>query len=120
MTATSSSPDPIPTRLLLLLDGRSPAGAQGHSGGMEAAVMAGLVRDLSDVRDFCARAAPYRRRGDCRLRGCRRPSVEHGLVTLRVAFTRRRTVRSPGIRSATPGVAELGQRPTPTPTGDRA
>ena len=39
--------------LLLLLDSRSPAGTHGHSGGMEAAVTAGLVRDADDVRDFC-------------------------------------------------------------------
>jgi urease accessory protein len=40
--------------LLLLLDSRSPAGAHGHSGGMEAAVTAGFVRDERDVRQFCA------------------------------------------------------------------
>jgi urease accessory protein len=42
-----------PVRLLLLLDSRSPAGAHGHSGGMEAAVTAGFVSDLADVEDFC-------------------------------------------------------------------
>ena len=35
--------------LLLLLDSRAPAGAQHHSGGMEAAVMAGLVTDLNTL-----------------------------------------------------------------------
>jgi urease accessory protein len=40
--------------LLLLLDSRSPAGAHGHSGGMEAAVTAGFVRDQRDVQQFCA------------------------------------------------------------------
>jgi urease accessory protein len=40
--------------LLLLLDSRSPAGAHGHSGGMEAAVTAGFVRDERDVQRFCA------------------------------------------------------------------
>ena len=40
--------------LLLLLDSRSPAGAHGHSGGMEAAVMAGWIRDERDVQQFCA------------------------------------------------------------------
>src|SRR3954463_3103345 len=40
--------------LLLLLDSRSPAGAHGHSGGMEAAVTAGFVRDERDVQQFCA------------------------------------------------------------------
>ncbi|MEP7019804.1 MAG: urease accessory UreF family protein [Pseudonocardiales bacterium] len=39
--------------LLLLLDGRAPAGAHSHSGGMEAAVAAGFVTDLADVETFC-------------------------------------------------------------------
>lgn len=39
--------------LLLLLDGRAPAGAHAHSGGLEAAVTAGFVRDVDDVRAFC-------------------------------------------------------------------
>jgi urease accessory protein len=39
--------------LLLLLDSRAPAGAHHHSGGMEAAVMAGLVTDLAGTEDFC-------------------------------------------------------------------
>jgi urease accessory protein len=39
--------------LLLLLDSRSPSGGHNHSGGMEPAVAAGLVRDLDDVEDFC-------------------------------------------------------------------
>jgi urease accessory protein len=45
--------DAIPVRLLLLLDSRSPAGAHGHSGGMEAAVTAGFVAGLEDVEEFC-------------------------------------------------------------------
>ncbi|MGD0242858.1 MAG: urease accessory UreF family protein [Streptosporangiaceae bacterium] len=40
-------------RLLLLLDSRAPAGAHHHSGGMEAAVMTGLVTDLAGAEDFC-------------------------------------------------------------------
>jgi urease accessory protein len=44
----------LPVRLLLLLDSRSPAGAHNHSGGMEAAVTAGFVADISQVRQFCA------------------------------------------------------------------
>jgi urease accessory protein len=40
--------------LLLLLDSRSPAGAHGHSGGMEPAITAGFVRDEADVARFCA------------------------------------------------------------------
>jgi urease accessory protein len=39
--------------LLLLLDGRAPAGAHSHSGGMEAAVTAGEVTDLAGVAAFC-------------------------------------------------------------------
>jgi urease accessory protein len=41
------------TTLLLLLDSRAPAGAHAHSGGLEAAVTAGFVRDVTDVRAFC-------------------------------------------------------------------
>lgn len=43
----------MPARLMLLLDSRSPAGAHSHSGGMEAAVTAGWVRDVADVGEFC-------------------------------------------------------------------
>jgi urease accessory protein len=39
--------------LLLLLDSRAPAGAHHHSGGMEAAVGAGLVTGLAGLEDFC-------------------------------------------------------------------
>jgi urease accessory protein len=39
--------------LLLLLDSRAPAGAHHHSGGMEGAVMTGLVSDLAGTEDFC-------------------------------------------------------------------
>jgi urease accessory protein len=40
--------------LLALLDSRAPAGAHGHSGGMEAAVTAGFVTGTADVAQFCA------------------------------------------------------------------
>lgn len=40
--------------LLALLDSRAPAGAHGHSGGMEAAVSAGFVTGTADVARFCA------------------------------------------------------------------
>jgi urease accessory protein len=40
--------------LLLLADGRLPAGAYAHSGGLEPAVVAGRVRDLDDVSGFVA------------------------------------------------------------------
>jgi urease accessory protein len=39
--------------LLLLLDSRAPAGAHHHSGGMEAAVMTGLVTDVAGAEEFC-------------------------------------------------------------------
>jgi urease accessory protein len=51
MSHTSS--DPLNSIVLLLLDSRSPAGAHSHSGGLEAAVTAGYVRDVADVEDFC-------------------------------------------------------------------
>ncbi|HEX2771447.1 MAG TPA: urease accessory UreF family protein, partial [Micromonosporaceae bacterium] len=38
--------------LLLLADGRFPGGGHAHSGGLEAAVAAGRVANLDDVRDF--------------------------------------------------------------------
>jgi urease accessory protein len=38
--------------LLLLADGRFPAGGHAHSGGLEAAVTAGRVRDLADLDAF--------------------------------------------------------------------
>jgi urease accessory protein len=40
------------TTLLLLADGRFPAGGHAHSGGLEAAVTAGRVRDLDDLAGF--------------------------------------------------------------------
>jgi urease accessory protein len=40
------------TTLLLLADGRLPSGGHAHSGGLEAAVAAGRVRDLSTVEAF--------------------------------------------------------------------
>jgi urease accessory protein len=40
------------TTLLLLADGRFPAGGHAHSGGLEAAVATGRVRDLDDLAGF--------------------------------------------------------------------
>jgi urease accessory protein len=45
--------EPMNTLLLLLLDSRAPAGANHHSGAMEAAVSTGLVTGLADLEDFC-------------------------------------------------------------------
>ena len=54
---TISAPKPAESQpsalLLLLLDSRAPAGANGHSGGMEAAVTAGWVTELAAVEAFC-------------------------------------------------------------------
>ncbi|MEV4119987.1 urease accessory UreF family protein [Micromonospora sp. NPDC049645] len=43
-----------PSLLLLLADGRFPAGAHAHSGGLEAAVAAGRVSDLATLEQFLA------------------------------------------------------------------
>jgi urease accessory protein len=40
--------------LLVLADGRLPAGGHAHSGGLEAAVASGRVRDVDDVAGFAA------------------------------------------------------------------
>lgn len=40
------------TALLLLADGRLPAGGHAHSGGVEAAVSAGRVHDLTTLGSF--------------------------------------------------------------------
>ncbi|MEU4725908.1 urease accessory UreF family protein [Nonomuraea dietziae] len=39
--------------LLVLADGRFPAGGHAHSGGAEEAVTAGRVRDVADLQEFC-------------------------------------------------------------------
>ncbi|MFE3325884.1 urease accessory protein UreF [Streptomyces sp. NPDC059176] len=39
--------------LLVLADGRFPAGGHAHSGGAEAAVKAGRIRDAGTLREFC-------------------------------------------------------------------
>ncbi|MFD5710576.1 urease accessory protein UreF [Streptomyces pharetrae] len=41
------------TALLLLADGRFPAGGHAHSGGMEAAVASGAVHDTASLEAFC-------------------------------------------------------------------
>ncbi|TBL26634.1 urease accessory protein UreF, partial [Verrucosispora sp. SN26_14.1] len=41
-----------PTMLLLLADGRFPAGAHAHSSGLEAAVAAGRVTDLATLGEY--------------------------------------------------------------------
>lgn len=43
-----------PSLLLLLADGRFPAGAHAHSGGLEAAIAAGRVTDLASLEAFLA------------------------------------------------------------------
>jgi urease accessory protein len=44
----------LPLALLQLIDSRAPTGAHSHSGGMEAAVAAGLVEGAADLEAFCA------------------------------------------------------------------
>ncbi|MEU3543230.1 urease accessory UreF family protein, partial [Streptomyces paromomycinus] len=39
--------------LLVLADGRFPAGGHAHSGGAEAAVKAGRIRDAASLEAFC-------------------------------------------------------------------
>ncbi|MFE3128878.1 urease accessory protein UreF, partial [Streptomyces hydrogenans] len=39
--------------LLVLADGRFPAGGHAHSGGAEAAVKAGRIRDAAGLEAFC-------------------------------------------------------------------
>jgi urease accessory protein len=43
---------PLTAALLLLADSRLPAGGHAHSGGMEAATVAGLVDDMAGLEDF--------------------------------------------------------------------
>ncbi|MCX9193466.1 urease accessory protein UreF [Carbonactinospora thermoautotrophica] len=53
MTGTTRPPDhPRTAALLLLADSRLPAGGHVHSGGLEAAVRAGLVTDLASLAGF--------------------------------------------------------------------
>ena len=44
----------LPAGLLLLADSRLPAGGHAHSGGLEPAVTAGAVRDVTGLADFLA------------------------------------------------------------------
>ncbi|MFI7080727.1 urease accessory protein UreF [Micromonospora sp. NPDC049903] len=70
-----------PTMLLLLADGRFPAGAHAHSSGLEAAVAAGRVTDLATLGEY--------------LRG---RLATAGLVAAAFAAASRRAARSAGRR----------------------
>lgn len=52
---TACDEEPVMSRaaLLVLADGRFPAGGHAHSGGAEAAVKAGRIRDARDLAAFC-------------------------------------------------------------------
>ncbi len=53
MTDTEQTPPPIPgPGLLLLADGRFPAGGYAHSGSLEPSIAAGRVHDLSTLESF--------------------------------------------------------------------
>ena len=82
--------------LLLLLDSRAPAGAHHHSGGMEAAIMAGLVTDLAGAEDFCqtrvltsARVAAAFAAASCRLFMNERPLIPAHLPLLDIEYEAR-------------------------------
>jgi urease accessory protein len=51
--AGQEAPAAVRAALLVLCDGRFPAGGHAHSGGVEAAVKAGRVRDADDLAAFC-------------------------------------------------------------------
>ncbi|MEW9553941.1 urease accessory protein UreF [Nonomuraea sp. NPDC050783] len=54
MTTTEGAPRTANrAALLVLADGRFPAGGHAHSGGAEAAVAAGRVRDVASLESFC-------------------------------------------------------------------
>ncbi|MFB4272341.1 urease accessory protein UreF [Nonomuraea sp. GTA35] len=50
---TRATPAMTRAALLILADGRFPAGGHAHSGGAEEAVTAGRVRDVADLEEFC-------------------------------------------------------------------
>jgi urease accessory protein len=87
------------TLLLLLLDSRAPAGANHHSGAMEAAVSTGLVTGLADLEDFCrarlrtsARVAAAFAAAACRLQH----TAGHTAAACRVQHTAGPSVRGAG------------------------
>ncbi|MEV6316976.1 urease accessory UreF family protein [Streptomyces sp. NPDC051776] len=49
----AAAPRPARAALLVLADGRFPAGGHAHSGGVEAAVAAGRIRDAATLEAFC-------------------------------------------------------------------
>ncbi|MEU6083693.1 urease accessory UreF family protein [Streptomyces sp. NPDC047108] len=51
--ANSTAPHPARAALLVLADGRFPAGGHAHSGGAEAAVAAGRITDAATLEAYC-------------------------------------------------------------------
>jgi len=86
-----------PTNLLLLTDGRFPAGGHAHSGGMEAAVMAGRVGGLDTLGVFLAGRLATAGRVAAALAAAAATGV-HSLAALDAEAAAR--VPSPALRAA--------------------
>ncbi len=80
--------------LLVLADGRFPAGGHAHSGGAEAAVRAGRLKDAADLEGFCRGRLHT---ADCR-RARRAAALGHDPAHLDAAADAR--TASPALRAA--------------------
>ncbi|MEU8257241.1 urease accessory UreF family protein [Micromonospora inaquosa] len=84
-----------PSLLLLLADGRFPAGAHAHSGGLEAAVAAGRVTDLPTLEAFLAG-----RLATAGLVGAAFAAAAHRAAALAEPCVRSVALTEPAVRSA--------------------